>query len=177
MYRQNPAHTARTLPGATITSQPWTKTTIGAGFPFTLSVTAENGLAYQWYKDGAPIAGATDSSHAVAAATSADAGTYTVVVTGTGGGVTSTPARVSVEPPEPAAPLPVLLPPTAFPAALPPAEAVPAALPPAEPLPSIALATGLSLLTPLAASLRASFAPFSEALAAVTSAPAPVADV
>ena len=101
MYRQNPAHTARTLPGATITSQPWTKTTIGAGFPFTLSVTAENGLAYQWYKDGAPIAGATGSSHAVAAATSADAGTYTVVVTGTGGGVTSTPARVSVEPPEP----------------------------------------------------------------------------
>jgi hypothetical protein len=64
----------------------------GAGAAVNLSVTATGaGLTYQWRRDGVAIAGATSSQYLIPAFASDLAGTYTVVVTGSGGAVTSAP--------------------------------------------------------------------------------------
>lgn len=71
-----------------------------AGDPLTLSVTA-NGtapLTYQWYLDGTPIPGATDSSHSVASVTAAHQGGYTVRITNPYGNIVSSVAFVGVDP-------------------------------------------------------------------------------
>ena len=63
----------------------------------TLSVAASgSSLRYQWSKDGVEIAGATDATYTIAAATPADAGDYTVVVSNGCGSETSTSAIVTV---------------------------------------------------------------------------------
>ncbi len=69
-----------------------------AGAPLELTVTANdsNPVSYQWSRDGAPLAGATAASYRVPAATLADAGSYTVAVTGSAGTLTSLPARIDV---------------------------------------------------------------------------------
>lgn len=80
-----------------ITAQPQPQQIV-AGAPLTLSVTV-NGpapLTYQWYKDGTALSSATSATYAVAAAASADAGTYRVTVTGSVGTLTSDPAKVVV---------------------------------------------------------------------------------
>ena len=71
--------------------------------PFSLSVTISGSgpFSYQWFQDGRPVAGATQATFTVAAATAASAGNYVVRVTGPLGELTSNPARVSVEPPDP----------------------------------------------------------------------------
>ena len=56
----------------------------------------ESGLQYQWYKDGQPIAGATQARYEVAAAQQQDTGTYWCVVQGTCGQVESGRVTVSV---------------------------------------------------------------------------------
>jgi hypothetical protein len=53
-------------------------------------------LQYQWYKDGTPIANATNASYTVANMSAATAGSYTVVVSNSAGSVTSTGAAVSL---------------------------------------------------------------------------------
>ncbi len=55
---------------------------VAAGSPVTLSVTATGSptLAYQWYKGGAPIPGATAADLTLAAVQAADAGIYSVNV-------------------------------------------------------------------------------------------------
>jgi hypothetical protein len=58
---------------------------------FTASATG-TGLAYQWRKNGVNLNGATGSSYSLASVSSADAATYDVVVIGTCGSLTSTPA-------------------------------------------------------------------------------------
>jgi len=57
--------------------------TVGQAFAFTLVVTNGDGpFTYQWQFNGTNLANATNASYAVASASLADAGTYTVTVTG-----------------------------------------------------------------------------------------------
>ena len=81
-----------------ITAQP-APVTVNVADPIALSVTA-TGIpvpTYQWYKDGLAISGATAASYTVASATTADAGSYTVVVSnGIGSNATSDAALVTV---------------------------------------------------------------------------------
>lgn len=81
-----------------IVSQP-----IGLSVPAGASVTLAVGatgtapLAYQWSLNGAPIAGATAALYTLAAATAADAGSYTVTVSnGVSPAATSVPATLAV---------------------------------------------------------------------------------
>ncbi len=54
------------------------------GSPATFTVTAqEQRLSYQWKKNGVDIAGATSNTYTIPRTVTADAGTYTVVVSGT----------------------------------------------------------------------------------------------
>lgn len=58
-------------------------TAVTAGQTMTLTVAATGGLtpySYQWYKNGNAIAGATSATYAKASTTTADSGTYKVVV-------------------------------------------------------------------------------------------------
>ncbi len=70
------------------------------GMPASLSVTATNPvagtLAYQWFRNGAPVAGATASTLSLASATLANDGAYTVMVSNAHGSVTSTPVFLHV---------------------------------------------------------------------------------
>ena len=82
----------------TITQQPQ-DVTVNEGSSFTLSVTATGTepLAYQWFKDGTVIEGATTSVYEVTTAQTRDSGTYTVTVSNTAGSVSSSDAIVKVE--------------------------------------------------------------------------------
>lgn len=66
---------------------------------FTVTASGTAPLSYQWQKDGAPIPGATTAIYTIPAVTSADGGTYTVVVTNACGSVTSAPATLAVDVP------------------------------------------------------------------------------
>lgn len=62
-----------------------------------LAVSATGGgLKYQWYRNGAAIAGATAPSYIVASVTAANAGNYTVVVTNSVGSLTNGPVAITV---------------------------------------------------------------------------------
>lgn len=71
----------------------------GAGATFSVSVAAVPEPAYQWYFNGAAIAGATAKSYTIAAATTANAGNYHVVATNELGSVTSVTAALTVAAP------------------------------------------------------------------------------
>ncbi len=84
----------------TITTQPTAVTTcLQQNATFTVVAAGAAPLSYQWRKDGADIAGATSASYTVSNVTSASAGSYTVVVTGACGNVTSNPATLTVSGP------------------------------------------------------------------------------
>ena len=75
-------------------------TAVTAGQTMTLTVVVAGGLApytYQWYKDNNAIAGANAASYAKASTTTADSGTYKVVVHDVYGNIisSSTVATVS----------------------------------------------------------------------------------
>lgn len=75
-------------------------TAVTAGQTMTLTVAVTGGLApytYQWYKDNNAIAGATAATYAKASTTTADSGTYKVVVHDVYGNIisSSTVATVS----------------------------------------------------------------------------------
>lgn len=53
-------------------------------------------MSYQWYKDGAAIAGATSSSYTILSVLGSDAGTYYVKVTNAGGSVNSDTATLNL---------------------------------------------------------------------------------
>ncbi|MGE0479822.1 MAG: immunoglobulin domain-containing protein [Phycisphaerae bacterium] len=78
-----------------ITQQP-TAVSICSGQTLNLSVTATGGVSYQWYRNGVAIGGATSANYSVPNATSANAGNYYVVVTGTCGSVQSDTVAVVV---------------------------------------------------------------------------------
>jgi hypothetical protein len=67
------------------------------GSPVSLSVTATGypPPGYQWFKDGAPIPGATNPSYDIASVGPAEAGNYYVLATNRAGQATSRVARVS----------------------------------------------------------------------------------
>ena len=68
------------------------------GYFATLSVAAigEAPLSYEWYRNGIPVSGATQSSLSRLNLQLSDAGNYTVVVSNTHGSVTSVPAHLDV---------------------------------------------------------------------------------
>lgn len=75
-------------------------TSVNTGETMTLTVTVTGGLApysYQWYKNNNAIAGANAASYVKASTTSADSGTYKVVVHDVYGNIisSSTVATVS----------------------------------------------------------------------------------
>ncbi|MBI4625263.1 MAG: immunoglobulin domain-containing protein [Verrucomicrobia bacterium] len=81
----------------TITAQP-TSVIVNPGqtATFTVSATATPAPSYQWRKDGAAIAGATNATYSIAAVQPGDAGNYTVVVSTSLGAVTSNAAALFV---------------------------------------------------------------------------------
>jgi sugar lactone lactonase YvrE len=95
--------------GATvrITTQP-TAGAVTVGRSITLTVVAAGtNLAYQWFKDGAQIAGATSASFAIASVQTANAGAYFVRVSSGAISADSNPATLTViteEPPPPPPP-------------------------------------------------------------------------
>ncbi|HVY68489.1 MAG TPA: LamG-like jellyroll fold domain-containing protein [Verrucomicrobiae bacterium] len=81
-----------------ITKQP-TSITTTAGVSATFSVSANGlGLAYQWKLNGNGIPGATNSTYTILGPTSADAGSYQVVITGQNGNATSDSVTLTVNP-------------------------------------------------------------------------------
>lgn len=92
----NAALTVTALPSISAASS---NQTVSAGESINLSVTASGTPApsYQWQKNGVNLAGATQSTFVVSAASPSDAGTYTVVVSNSAGSVTSAPAQVTVK--------------------------------------------------------------------------------
>jgi hypothetical protein len=72
--------------------------TVPEGSDFTFSVVATNVPAYQWVKDGGPIANATNASFTLIDVSTNSAGSYTVVLTNAAGSVTSAPAILNVTP-------------------------------------------------------------------------------
>ena len=80
-------------PAPSIITEPASQTVI-VGQPASFSVSASGSapLRYQWHKNGTAIGGATSSSFAIPATTSADVGAqFTVVVSNSAGSVTSDP--------------------------------------------------------------------------------------
>jgi hypothetical protein len=83
-----------------ITTAPVSQT-VFAGAAVTLSGAASGSPspAFQWHKDGSPLAGATTGTWTIAAAALADAGTYVFTATNSVGTATSAPAVLTVNPP------------------------------------------------------------------------------
>jgi hypothetical protein len=67
----------------------------GAAYELSVMVSGE-GLAYQWRKNGIPISGATAATYQIAAATSADEGTYDVQISNDCASSISEAATISV---------------------------------------------------------------------------------
>lgn len=74
-------------------------TEVNSGETMTLTVVATGGLepySYQWYKNNNAIAGATAATYAKASTTTADSGTYKVVVQDVYGNIISSSSAVTV---------------------------------------------------------------------------------
>ena len=80
-----------------VTTPPVAQTLVaGASAAFTVVASGTAPLAYQWKKDGQPIAGASGATLRLTNLQSADAGTYSVVVSNAAGAVTSSGATLTV---------------------------------------------------------------------------------
>jgi hypothetical protein len=82
----------------TITAQPLANQTVELSSNASFSVTASGAapLAYQWYFGAGALAGKTSAALTISNVAFAQAGTYSVRITNSYGGVTSSPANVSV---------------------------------------------------------------------------------
>ncbi len=69
----------------------------GQSATFSAAATGSPPLTYRWLFNGIAIAGATDNAFTIPAVKAADAGNYTVVVTGPGGSTSSPPAVLTVQ--------------------------------------------------------------------------------
>jgi hypothetical protein len=88
-----------------VTSAPVSLTNCpGTSASFTVSATG-TGLSYQWYKGAGALAGQMGSTLLLSSVSAADAGTYSVVISGACGTVTPTPAVLTVNASTVAAPL------------------------------------------------------------------------
>ncbi|MGH7146023.1 MAG: immunoglobulin domain-containing protein [Planctomycetota bacterium] len=93
-----PTSTGHSGSAPTITTQP-TNVTTSVGLPATFTVVATgSGDTYQWQKGGTAIGGATSATYTIATSALTDAGSYDVVVTNTGGSVTSNTVTLTVNP-------------------------------------------------------------------------------
>jgi 6-phosphogluconolactonase (cycloisomerase 2 family) len=83
----------------TIVNQP-ASVLVNTGNTATVAVGAAGTgpLGYQWLRNGTPIGGATAAYYSIAAATSGDAGSYSVQVSNSAGSVTSSGAVLTVNP-------------------------------------------------------------------------------
>lgn len=88
-----------------ITTQPANQTIFaGQTAKFSIIASGTSPLSYQWHKNGADISGATSASYTTAAETTSDNGAvFSVVVTNSGGNVSSNSATLTVNP-DPVAP-------------------------------------------------------------------------
>jgi outer membrane protein assembly factor BamB/subtilisin family serine protease len=103
MYQDNISRTGRVQANAlAITAQPATQT-VAPGSTIVLSVAATGpaALSFQWYLNGAPIAGAVNSDYTIPNSSAANDGSYSVTVTSGGSSVTSTAATLTVATPLP----------------------------------------------------------------------------
>jgi len=83
----------------TITAHPASQAAVaGSSATFSVTATGTPPFSYQWQRDNADIADATEPSYTIPAVASADAGSYTVVVTNPCGSATSDPALLTVTP-------------------------------------------------------------------------------
>jgi len=83
----------------TITLQPVSRTVAtGTTVVFTVAATGTAPLSYQWKKDNVIIVGANSATLTLSSVTTADAGTYAVVVSNIAGSVTSAYALLTVNP-------------------------------------------------------------------------------
>jgi len=90
---KNPASSS----APTITKQPQSDTRLeGGSVTFTVVTKGDPAPTFQWYKNDTLIPGATGSSYTITGVTSADSGSYTVVVTNSAGSVTSNPATLAL---------------------------------------------------------------------------------
>jgi len=81
-----------------ITAQPVTQTvTGGSAVVLSVAATGPSPLSYQWALNGTPIPGAVNSDYTLASAAAANAGSYTVTVTGGSQSVTSSAAVLTVQ--------------------------------------------------------------------------------
>ena len=80
-----------------IITQPSSQTVSnGSNVTFTVLAGGDPTLTYQWKKDGVNVVGATNASLTLTGVSSADDGTYSVVVTNSSGTVTSSAATLTV---------------------------------------------------------------------------------
>ncbi len=83
----------------TITTPPTSQTvSAGANVTFTVVASGSTPFTYQWRKGTTPLDGATAASHTITGVGTGDAGNYDVIVTNSGGSVTSTAATLTVNP-------------------------------------------------------------------------------
>ena len=83
------------LPG--ITGQPQSRTVIqGDTVTFSVNTTAANALAYQWFKDGTALNGASNATLVITNVQIGHAGNYTVAVSNALVGAVSSPAALTV---------------------------------------------------------------------------------
>ena len=82
----------------TITAAPTSLSVVAGGVAtFTVSATGTPAPTYQWYFNGTAITGATSTAYTISPVTAANAGSYTVLVSNSGGGsVLSAPATLTV---------------------------------------------------------------------------------
>jgi hypothetical protein len=85
-----------TATAPTITTQPQSQTvTTGSAATFTVAASG-SGLSYQWNRNGAAIAGATSATYTIQSAALSDSGaSFTVVVSNSGGQITSSAATLT----------------------------------------------------------------------------------
>ncbi|HEY4249375.1 MAG TPA: immunoglobulin domain-containing protein [Lacunisphaera sp.] len=80
-----------------ITAQPGDQTvSAGSAVTFTASASGTPAPTYQWMKNGVAISGASGASYTIGNATSASAGTYSMVASNSAGSVTSSGAVLTV---------------------------------------------------------------------------------
>jgi pectate lyase/pectin methylesterase-like acyl-CoA thioesterase len=95
-----------------IVTQPISNTsTVGDGVTFSVDATGSPALSYQWFKDGAPIVGATGATLTRTGLQLSDAGFYSVKVSNGVGSVSSAPAILTVRATPIASPVMILAPP------------------------------------------------------------------